>query len=40
MDQLLDDFIQLVVKTVNGEPTKNEINDFRELAIFKMGVTL
>ncbi|MEW2738161.1 UxaA family hydrolase [Providencia sp. PROV130] len=40
MDQLLDDFIQLVVKTVNGEHTKNEINDFRELAIFKMGVTL
>ncbi|MGG4608457.1 UxaA family hydrolase [Providencia sp. Me31A] len=40
MDQLLDDFIVHVVKTVNGEPTKNEINDFRELAIFKMGVTL
>lgn len=40
MDQLLADFIQLVVKIVNGEQTKNEINDFRELAIFKMGVTL
>lgn len=40
MVQLLDDFIQHVVKIVNGEQTKNEINDFRELAIFKMGVTL
>ncbi|MGG4663341.1 UxaA family hydrolase [Providencia vermicola] len=40
MDQLLADFIQHVVKIVNGEQTKNEINDFRELAIFKMGVTL
>lgn len=40
MDQLLDDFIVHVVKIVNGEPTKNEINDFRELAIFKIGVTL
>ncbi|MDR2227220.1 UxaA family hydrolase [Providencia rettgeri] len=40
MNQLLDDFILHVVKIVNGEQTKNEINDFRELAIFKMGVTL
>ena len=40
MDQLLADFIQHVVKVVNGEQTKNEVNDFRELAIFKMGVTL
>lgn len=40
MDQLLNDFIQHVVKIVNGEQAKNEINDFRELAIFKMGVTL
>ncbi len=40
MDQLLNDFIHHVVEIVNGEPTKNEINDFRELAIFKMGVTL
>ena len=40
MDQLLDDFIHLVVNVVNGEQAKNEVNDFRELAIFKMGVTL
>ncbi|ABR73534.1 altronate hydrolase [Actinobacillus succinogenes] len=40
MDELLNDFINLVVETVNGKPTKNEINEFRELAIFKSGVTL
>ncbi|WP_455647840.1 UxaA family hydrolase [Lonepinella koalarum] len=40
MEELLSDFIELVVDTVNGKPTKNEINEFRELAIFKSGVTL
>lgn len=40
MAQLLDQFIDLVVATVNGQKTKNELNEFRELAIFKNGVTL
>ncbi|PJG82191.1 UxaA family hydrolase [Caviibacterium pharyngocola] len=40
MAQLLADFVDLVVETVNGKPTKNELNEFRELAIFKSGVTL
>ncbi|WP_040976897.1 UxaA family hydrolase [Necropsobacter massiliensis] len=40
MTQLLKDFIALVVEIVNGAPTKNELNEFRELAIFKTGVTL
>ncbi|KAE9529825.1 UxaA family hydrolase [Testudinibacter aquarius] len=40
MTQMLQNFIDLLVNTVNGQPTKNEINDFRELAIFKSGVTL
>ncbi|PVX39712.1 D-altronate dehydratase [Pasteurella langaaensis DSM 22999] len=40
MSELLEDFIDLVVVTVNGKLTKNEINEFRELAIFKSGVTL
>ncbi|MCW9716533.1 UxaA family hydrolase [Avibacterium sp. 21-594] len=40
MNELLNDFIDLVVNIVNGQPTKNEINEFRELAIFKSGVTL
>ncbi|TNG97091.1 altronate dehydratase [Pasteurellaceae bacterium USgator11] len=40
MTQMLQTFIDLLVNTINGQPTKNEINDFRELAIFKSGVTL
>lgn len=40
MAQLLEQFIDLVVATVNGQKTKNELNEFRELAIFKNGVTL
>lgn len=30
----------LIVETVNGRQTKNEISSFREIAIFKNGVTL
>lgn len=40
MEQLLNHFIDLLVEIVNGKPTKNELNEFRELAIFKNGVTL
>lgn len=40
MDQLLTQFIDLIVEFANGKKTRNEINDFRELAIFKSGVTL
>lgn len=36
----LDKLIDLIVETANGKPTKNEINDTREIAIFKTGVTL
>ncbi|MCD8040869.1 MAG: altronate dehydratase family protein [Clostridia bacterium] len=39
-DTQLERLIDLVVATVNGQPTKNEINNTRELAIFKTGVTL
>ncbi|MCD8309527.1 MAG: altronate dehydratase family protein [Clostridia bacterium] len=39
-DTQLEKLIDLVVATVNGQPTKNEINNTRELAIFKTGVTL
>lgn len=31
---------KLVEDTANGKPTKNELNGFREIAIFKNGVTL
>ncbi|MGL5285115.1 MAG: UxaA family hydrolase, partial [Aeromonas sp.] len=40
MPALLEQFVDLIVDIANGKPTRNEINDFRELAIFKSGVTL
>jgi altronate hydrolase len=40
MDQLLNEFVDLIVSIAEGKATRNEINDFRELAIFKSGVTL
>lgn len=40
MDELLTQFVDLIVAIANGKLAKNEINDFRELAIFKSGVTL
>ena len=40
MNQLLNQFIDLIVDVANGKATCNEKNDFRELAIFKSGVTL
>jgi len=40
MDALLEDFVDTIVAIANGELTNNEKNDFRELAIFKSGVTL
>lgn len=40
MDTLLEQFIGKVTDFVNGEQTRNEINEFREIAVFKSGVTL
>ncbi|MFV8766771.1 altronate dehydratase, partial [Yersinia enterocolitica] len=40
MDELLTEFVDLIVDIANGKPARNEVNDFRELAIFKSGVTL
>lgn len=40
MAELLNRFIDLIVDIANGKTTCNEKNDFRELAIFKSGVTL
>lgn len=39
MYQLLRQFIELIVNIANGKQSCNEKNDFRELAIFKNGVT-
>lgn len=35
-----NDLLNLIIETVNGKKTKNEINGYREIAIFKDGVTL
>lgn len=40
MDQLLEQFVELITRIASGKQTNNELNDFRELAIFKSGVTL
>ena len=40
MPTLRNDFIDKVITTANGEKVKNEMNGYREIAIFKNGVTL
>ncbi len=40
MESLLGTFIDHVAAIASGQPTKNELNGIRELAIFKSGVTL
>ncbi|MTD27535.1 UxaA family hydrolase [Erwinia sorbitola] len=40
MPALLAQFVDTIVAIANGQQTRNEVNDFRELAIFKSGVTL
>lgn len=40
MPALLAQFVDTIVEIANGRQTRNEVNDFRELAIFKSGVTL
>lgn len=35
-----ESLFDLIIETVNGKKTKNELNGFREIAIFKDGVTL
>ncbi|WP_392561151.1 altronate dehydratase family protein [Orbus sturtevantii] len=39
MHELLKQFIDLIVDIANGKPSCNERNEFKELAIFKNGVT-
>ena len=41
MEEVFEEFKDTIIKIINGElKTKNEVNDFQELAIFKDGVTL
>lgn len=40
MKALLRKFIQLIIKVASGDLVRNEINGYREISIFKNGVTL
>ncbi|GFH41527.1 altronate hydrolase [Lactococcus hodotermopsidis] len=40
MTEVLNDFIAKIIRVASGEETRNEMNDTREIAIFKNGVTL
>lgn len=40
MEDTLETFIELIIEISSGKKSKNEINQFRNLAIFKSGVTL
>ena len=40
MDKLTENLMEYIISVANGEETKNEINDYREISIFKDGVTL
>jgi altronate hydrolase len=40
MQELIPEFIDKILAVANGEKTHNEENDYREISIFKNGVTL
>ncbi len=40
LEDLLEDFVSLIIQIASGEPSKNEINGYSEISIFKTGVTL
>ncbi len=40
MDDLSSEFIDYILEVASGKKTQNEINGYREIAIFKSGVTL
>ena len=40
IDALAEELLDLVLRTASGEPTRNEVNGYREIAIWKTGVTV
>lgn len=40
LHSLTEELLDQVIETASGQPTRNELNGFREIAIFKDGVTL
>ena len=39
-EALAEDFMRLIVEVASGRAARNELNDEREIAIWKDGVTL
>lgn len=39
-DEAADELVQLVADVASGKQTKNETNGYRQIALFKTGVTL
>lgn len=40
MEEVLEEFVSYIIEVASGKLLNNEINNFREIAIFKTGVTL
>lgn len=40
MENLTDEFLDYIIKVASGEETRNEINGYREISIFKDGIVL
>ena len=40
LQQYVPEFIDKIIAVASGEKARNEINDYREISIFKNGVTL
>ena len=40
MDDAARSLLQLIIETASGKSARNELNDEREIAIWKTGVTL
>lgn len=39
-ESLTDEFLRYLIGVASGDRTKNEINEYKEIAIWKTGVTL
>lgn len=40
METMLEEFVEYLIEVAGGQLVNNEKNNFREIAIFKSGVTL
>ena len=40
MEEVTDSFLDYVIEVASGKETCNEVSDYREISIFKDGVTL